>query len=682
MTHTDYVDGNLRCTKNGVHEDILLWGGIKSIDVAHDPGNVVADNDNFAINAIDIYTSKNGTSVIDTNQTDGARNIDIVSTTYSEGIVGLGVSNPFSCNFTNGSSTCVTTFDLDKAETGKNIVVGLHSRTFTIGSINISPNKAATVNVVGLSTTPEAGDTLSATVTILDQFGNLTDQDATSGNCSALVVSTNNGSSPGGITGTTDKAPDLPAPVSEASIGTYNVSGIALYNAATSNVTFAGCGLPGENVSVTVAADSSSIGNVYTSDTDSRPGSHLTNKTLTEGTTLTETFYAWAWDAWGNELGGNTWSCPSWSYQVASGATPSLNNSSGHSVTVSTSDAHLDGTLRCIAASVNYDTTITGKIQKNISLSCGNWSCSSETPEASCTVTNNSGYDIDSISFSTTNSGDNALSDNCSSLANGTSCTVTVTGTSLATSGTISTTSITPIASHSSLVTFLLQNDTAASGAAAPNCTNSLTSLVGSWSCAAGQGSITATFSNPSSIYNATMSAGAVSASPAANFVTQSDSCSSSTLNMNDSNTCDVELRNPVSGKSTTLTLTPDGPYFSPKNQEVPPSPNCTLDASTVVSVQSVCSTGNKTLRVTLTNNNTINDMVLSTVSVTDGLGSLGSDNCSNATLNSSGSSCFFDVEYIGNAPATNSFGVSIPATDGYFNSINLGTSDGDNSCL
>jgi hypothetical protein len=623
-------------------------------------------------------------------EVDGNKALAISATTFAGGTGSLGLSSPFDCNFSDGTCAVPPTFSLTSAESGRSITLSHRGKTSQITGMGVIPNNAASITVTGLAGSANAGQLLSAsniTVTVKDSFNNPTARNNLGGACGTLTVSTDNATSSGSH-GTTATAPITPSAISQGSTGVYTISSgnnFRLYSAATSNVNFDACGIDSDE-SITISANSSSVGNVNITDTNSEPASHQASETCTAGSTVSCTLYAWAWDSYGNEIGTDNWSCPAWTYLRDAGSTlysPST-ATSGHSFNLTANDLHIDGKIRCTVGGSDYDTDVYGQIQKTVTFSCGNWSCNAEEQRSTCTVTNNTGYTLSDISFGSSNSGNNALSDDCTgaNLNNGGTCTLTVSGTPGQSSGTLTAT-ITPV--DGAAVTIASANGQIQSGAAAPNCTNPLSSSVlSAWSCNAGNGVTVVRYSNPSSVQDATFGASPASVSGTNNYVIGTNTCASATLFTDDFNSCDITLSNPAAGQTTTLTLTAsNSTYFSPAGQPIASSPNCTQTPQISVTTQASCSGqgGSKTLRMTITNPNTLNSMTIGAISETAD-GSIINDNCSSDTLTSGGDSCTFDIEYLTTSQVTNTFNASIPTTDGYFTTpINLGSSDGDDTC-
>ena len=548
----------------------------------------------------------------------------------------------------------------------------------TSAALAVSPATKSSLTIDSLST-KTAGSAFAAQVNILDAYSNPTDID-----CTTDVTVTGGNTSAGGHEGTATP-PTLPGATSRTGSAPFNVTGITLFAKGSNTLTFSACGLS-NNANVTVAE--SSVNVIYMNSSNTAPASHLTSLTCTQGTTVScGPIYVFAWDTYGNEVDTGSYSCAAYSYtdNTVNNPDPTFNNASGHSTTLSTTSWHVDGTIRCTSDSKTADIAVTGKIEKNFGWSCGNWACATTTPSASCTVNNNTGYDASAYSFGGVANGtsytDTTACD--SGATSGNQCQVTLSGVTGNTSGNLT---VTATESAPTLVEMLAPSSTPVqSGDPAPNCTNTLSqSITSDWSCSAGKGQWTATITNNNGVNSATFPNSDPTFSVANGATLVSTTCKNTSVAPG--GTCSATVENPNSGQSSTLDVAPNDGFFQTVSITKGSSPNCTQDASTNVTVQTACSGGgpySKTLRITLTNDNTIEDMTFpaNAATVNDGLGTVSADTCSSQTITNSGGSCYFDITYTNNAPATNTLDVSISENGAYFNDITIGTVDGSNAC-
>ena len=187
--------------------------------------------------------------------------------------------------------------------------------------------------------------------------------------------------------------------------------------------------------------------------------------------------YAFGEDTYGNPKGAVV--CGTWTYAGDSGLPPTLSHTSGASTVVSNANGHIDGTLTCTLSGVSRSVPLFGKIQKTPSFTCGAWACSNTTPVSNCTVTNNSGYDISSFAFAAGSPTPNV--NNCNAaLASGNNCSMVFNGT---TGQSLASATLQSTPQEPSVVIFNSVTSSGGNANNAPNCSQTLQAVTGSWSC-------------------------------------------------------------------------------------------------------------------------------------------------------------------------------------------------------
>ncbi len=590
-------------------------------------------------------------------------------------------------NFTDGVyESAATAFALYNATTS-NATLSVndgsgHSGT-TVATLAVDSAIPAELRLDNI-TAKTAGVPFSVTARVLDAYENPVEA-----SCGTDMSVTDPGgnTSPGGHGGSAT-GPNLPAGlVAEDSTGVYTTDGgdqITLYKEGINNLTFTACTgnlQVGGNVTVNPAA----VNAIYLSTTNSAPASHLTTVGCSEGTTVScAPLYAFAWDAYGNEIDDGAFQCASWSYandnaNPYDSPNPSLSNvANAHSTQLTGSTWHVEGTITCTAG-VTADTNVSlTRVEKSYSMSCGSWSCQADdAPVATCTVTNNTGYDFSATNWTNFVGDDSACTGGVNT---GGSCNITYEGTEGQASGSISVTST----ADAGVASFVSLSHPAATqvqaGAVAPNCTDVISTNVGGWSCNNGNGRIAVTLTNNNGTQAANVSASMPSFSPAGNFTIATSNCAGNTIAAG-GGTCVDTLENPSSGESTSADYD-FASYFQSVGANIPASPDCRQTVSVGSIVTAACSEpgGSKSVTYTLTNNNTLNSVTVGTITVNDAAPAVGAVGGNNCTTIAPGGNCQFTVDYT-DTPAVNNTDISVDLTDGYFTDISIDTSMGDNSC-
>ena len=590
--------------------------------------------------------------------------------------------------FSAGVYTSNTAFKLYNASnTNVKIIATAGTATGTSGAIaNVAPAVPSKLVVNSLSSPVTAGTALTGSVTLRDAYDNPT---SGSSNCSLSVSGW--ASSPGHAARPA-KAPDYPAAMSP-SLGVFTIpaNSLKLYNATTANLSFtASGGQCSTNVTTTsaVTVNSAAVDHIWLNNSNTEPASHVTNHTCTSGSTVTCNLYAWAWDTYGNKISGDTWSCPTWSYTDTNGATGWTLGSGNHTGSLTTSNRHIDGTMRCTAGSVNSNnTTVFCQIAKTVSWSCAAWTCSATTPQRSCTLTNNTGYNIASSSIAI--SGTGSHSGSCTgALASGSNCTQTLSGTTGSALGTVT---LTPTPSTPSAVSIAAATVTDAT--AAPNCTQTLSTAAlhagDGWICRTSdaKGEYKVRLTNPNELNNATFTATTFAVGPN-NLYVSTDGCQTSGA-LKNSGTCDVTVLHPGTSQDTaTLQFNESTGFFSdPQHAITGQSPICknqfTLSTSDVTSSCDALKR-NKTVKYTLSNTNTKQSGTIASIVENSAVtATLQNDNCTGVSLSPLGT-CTFELNYTSatNLPTADSTNVSINMSGGsYFNALTITTGTVGNHC-
>ena len=703
ILHNSYLDGGLTCAKNAATESVVIFGGVSAVAISYldnadapgsDPLNTLADTDALQITQIQAYQRKNNAQISNDNIT-GSGSL-LITTDYSLGAAGLGPANPFSCTF-NATGLCDKTgtpidFALTSAESGKFITFNLYGIDFTIATLNVGSNAANTL-IADDPGAQTAGAGFDITATVYDVHGNQVDQVCGDITIANFPGATSN-NSPGGHGGAT-LGPALPAPVTQDANGHYTLSAanqVTAYKEGVNNFIFSvpSCGGLTDTLAVSVAESPHTTIYINNSDSDPGDGNHLANENCESGSTVNcptaaENFYAFAWDAYGNDVNDDAFSC-AWDILTNNNLSPfdvpapTVVTASGHSTKVTNSTWHIDAVMRCQAGAITATTNLnTSKIDKGYTWSCGSWACSNTTTaQGTCTATNNSGYDIDSLTFNGEAGATTLVTSACNSgIADGNGCPIIVNTTDLGTGGSGNLSALATVTGHSSFVN--LANPAAAAvqgGAIAPsNCSNTLADSVSAWSCNNGSGELTIQLDNNNSIEDATFTS--ASFSPVGGYFIQGSLC---TGTLNDGANCIDTIQNPNAEETTTLTYSFSDGFFQDKGVVLSSSPQCSRE-SVIDSVNIIenCVGGRKTLEFTVLNQNTIENLIFSTLSGNYDTNVGG--NCEGQTISSGGSNtCTFQVAF-DPAPAINDISMTLLSTDGYFNNLNIGTGDADNSC-
>lgn len=413
----------------------------KIVIVTHNAGSgLTAGTNNMQVTRIDGYYTAGGIDYVKPDL-DTAQTINITGDNQSNGTT--------SCTFSNGLCTDTLNFTLTAAGSTRSLTLGITGATAsTVSNITVNPATAQTLSVSTITSSPVAGTAITATIHAKDAFNNLT-----SSGCGTLTVDQDASNSPGNH-GATSTPPSYPSPISQSSTGVYSIvsgSNLKLYAAGNNNLTFraATCNLTA-NSTVTVGVGSIEFINI--NDTNSEPTNNLASTECTAGSTVTCNLYAWAYDLYGNKIGGDTWSCPSWQYNYNSGLTGGTLGASGHSTSLTNSTWHVSGNVTCTASSKSASTNVHGKIHKSAGFSCTNWVAGSPST-STCTLSNNTGYTIDTASYSASGSGSFATANDSVALTTSNSRDNTFSGVQGNPAGTLTVT-MTPQAGNSTNVLF------------------------------------------------------------------------------------------------------------------------------------------------------------------------------------------------------------------------------------
>jgi hypothetical protein len=635
----------------------------------------------MTISNIALRYLKQNTATVDANR--GAAETVTLAASGPNSLAVMGYASATSTpTFSAGNYAGGYPFNMTVAGGSQSVTVTVRGKSASVSGMTINPAAASSIAVSGLAGSTTAGASLppsgSITVTIRDAFSNVT----TSG-CGNLVVS--GGLTSAGGHGGTATAPVFPAAFAQnGGTGIYTIgtgSPIILYGAGTNNLSFDACGLTSPQ-SVTIS-NNATVNAIWLNSTNSEPGSHQSSITCSAGTTVSCSLYSWAWDAYGNEFSNDTWSCPAWSYTDTNSNTGwTLSPASGHTTSLTTSTKHIEGNVTCTAGAKTGVSSVFGKITKNLGFSCANWACTGTSPTSACTLTNSSGYNTASSAFSSSDAAHNSFASTCDGALNtGNSCIVAMTGSTGFPSGTLT---ANPAEAQSANVLMPDITTSVQSGSNAPNCTNTLaTAVTTAWFCdgTTHQGKSVITVTNNHAFSAASFPASSTTFTPTNGFVMSANTCESSGAAAA-GGTCTATITNPSGGQTTSLAFNPSGGFFQSASQGISASPSCSQAVTKAASVQTSCSgtNGSLILHFTVTNDlNTLKTFTVGAVNVTgSGSRSVINNTCSGSIAPSG--SCAFDVSYT-STPSTNDIGVSVTATDGYFNNVSFGTGDISNAC-
>ena len=676
LSHNDYLDGTLTCTKNGKTASVLTYGGLSRVELISDySGPIIAGIANLDLTNIKLFYQKNNSEQVKTD----AGSLDIsFATTSILGFGGSGIraQNSATCNFTAaGECTTGYAFNFTKTESNVNLSATVRGLSASLGAITVNPATAATLTVAPIGT-QTSGQAFATTVSIVDAFNNPTGL-----GCGNLVVTGGN-TSPGGHGGTATAAL-LPSSASQGSVGQYQSGNIKLFNSGSEVLNFAACSLS-ENVNVTVEA--AGLANIYLAASDSIPTNNTTAFNCTAGFTVNcPEIFAFGWDAYGNNIDGNSFACGSWSFSdhTSNDPDPSLSFNSGHSTTASANVWHIDGEITCAVGAVTASADLDGVIEKSFSWSCGNWSCSAGEPTAACTISNSSGYDISSFVFSGENAGTSLDTTNCDSgLSSGGNCVVTVTGDVGNASGNLAVT-----ASGDPSVQFINPSSSAvANSVLAPNCSDQLTVTDNGWTCVAGgTAEWSLSLQNDNDYEQAIFGSNNPVFDLANGAVLDSTACINSSLDTG--NICTSTVHQSTFGVSSTIRFEPTDSYFQDALISSTNSPNCSNSLSYTDQVVGAFNcidngSGGKTKRIQFTIANDNDQEIASLGTATSNGSSVISNSCDNQDLNP-GDSCVIVIEWFAaplGAPSDTNFGLPTGVGD-YFNDLQIQSGDVDNSC-
>ena len=178
MTHTDYIDGDLKCTNNTKEASVNTYGGISRLEVDLTPAptggalEVVADNSNIAISEVRAYQRHNNSEEAAT--LDGNHAVDITTTLTQD----LGVDDPFTCNFSSGICDApAQAFDLTETEADKTLQFSLYSSVVldAVTDLDVVANDPVEYQVALKApdtTTVTAGDGFDIAIEAFDTHGN------------------------------------------------------------------------------------------------------------------------------------------------------------------------------------------------------------------------------------------------------------------------------------------------------------------------------------------------------------------------------------------------------------------------------------------------------------------------------------------------------------------------------
>lgn len=461
----------------------------------------------------------------------------------------------------------------------------------TSATLDVTPSTATNLNVPAI-TSKVSDAAFSPTSTLRDAWNNPSTVGCTTPTVTVSCASAGTCDSPG-LRGTT-----VGGVVSTNASDAFNGAavatsvGVKLRKAGSNTIRFTtDCAAIFADTAVTVTP-SATVQTVYMSQTNAVPadGAHATSVACTPGTSIAcPTLYSFAWDAYGNEIGAGNWSCPAYTYVSNDGSPFNVgpyNNAtksfaSGHSTTI-THNLHVNGYVRCTAGAATADTTHTlTQISKSFTWSCGNWACSAGSSVGTCTVTNSSKYDFDSVSYGGVGAG-NTLSSNCNGalagVASSGACSVTVTGTPGSNSGFITPTATVAAAQASRASITSPTGTLVQSGVNAPNCSNNFAINSGGWSCNGSDAEITVTLTNNNTVNNSSFGTpGYIFANNAAGAAQIGTTCDSATV-LKNGGSCAVTYR-VTSGYTVSNTFEiqaqPTDGYFQNQNFTSPGLISC-----------------------------------------------------------------------------------------------------------
>ena len=439
------------------------------------------------------------------------------------------VIGPGSVTFTAGVYTSTANQFVLYNAANTNVTLRATQGTPTGISGNIATVAAGTPTALTVptisATTVTAGDLITATLNLKDAWGNFT-----SGNTACTVAASGWASSPG-HSGAPATAPVYPGAISASGTGVYTISSnLRLYNAASTNLVFTAsggqCSTPVTvNQAMTVNPVTATVDHIWLNDVNSIPGSHLATKSYASSATPSGSLFAFAWDAYGNNINSTTYVCPTWSYSDGNGRGMSGFTLPGstHQGSLSSTTWHIEGNMKCTAGAVDSSVTaVFAQISKTATYGCGGWACNAGAVERTCNVNNATGYDIASVSYGFSGTGS---SSGCTGgLLTGNNCNATVTGTVGQAIGTATAT-----ITASNTTNSIFPSRTFTDATVAPSCTQSLTpSTQSAWSCddTLKKGVFVARATNTNGAVSATFAATTFSVDPG-NMVVTSDVCDS-----------------------------------------------------------------------------------------------------------------------------------------------------------
>ncbi len=389
VTHTTFMDGQLRCARDGFTNSVNIYGGVSAVQLTASPslpigGNVVANNDNITITQIQLRQRKGGSSVNFlsqqlTSETVSFAKISVVAWGGS-GPGFLGISQTPTCTFdTNGLCSTAQPFDFNKTETGATLTVSVRGiSSATIGPFNITPNIASTLDVKYYNSVPaavaavQAGESFTATVTALDDFLNPTNLANPSGSCGMLGLSPGTGASQSSGSPGTARDVDILTGGNNVTMtgssGVYTTGAMRLYRQGSNTLNWSACGRPA-NVAITVnpgdlqfvhvkngaTRSSANIATTTVGNSAVDGTAQLCNPADVSSTNSTvrcpDTFYAYGFDQYGNTINGTNnpddRSTCTWGYQnIGTGGTSPTAPGSAQSWGVTHTD-WIDGRITC-----------------------------------------------------------------------------------------------------------------------------------------------------------------------------------------------------------------------------------------------------------------------------------------------------------------------------------------------
>jgi hypothetical protein len=359
ITHTDFIDADLTCTRGGQSASINLYGGLSNATVTTStalPATLTAGNNNLSVNSVSLFTRRGGAQIALPAASDGNQTITWTTDAANASNIVFGGSATSTCSFSAGLCNTAKQLSFRTApESSKQVEMNIRGKIVPMTGITVTPAAAHTLTVSPAIGAQTAGTTFNATILATDSLGNLT-----ANGCGNISTS-------GGTASPFANAPELPAASAQSSLGTYTASAIRLYRSGSNTLTFSACGL-NFNQTVTVNAAAQNSVRISTTDNDASPPAHQTEVfcPFTAGSTTNNvqcpTLYAYNLDAYGNAVAGTN-ACSSWNWTGQTGSfAAAAPNSAGRSASLSTTNGFIDGTLTCNTGGTSQTIIVYGGI--------------------------------------------------------------------------------------------------------------------------------------------------------------------------------------------------------------------------------------------------------------------------------------------------------------------------------